>query len=122
MNSETNNQPVIFHGDTLVKYYKYNFQRAYVLPRNLFIYSAYSAYWLLGMYAYLATNRNDHLQHKSTLSDHACHETYMPVQAITKATLFWWFTPKSHSTGRKHVVTNNSIEGFVLRGHVIEVA
>ena len=23
-----------------------------------------SAYWLLGMYAYLATNRNDHLPHK----------------------------------------------------------
>ena len=33
----------------------------------------------------------------------------MPVQAITiKATLLWWFTLKSHSTGREHVVTNNS--------------
>ena len=36
--------------------------RTYVRVTHL--YTRPSAYWLLGMYAYLATNRNDHLPHK----------------------------------------------------------
>ena len=51
---------------TYVRTYERTSVRTYVRTyvRVTHLYTRPSAYWLLGMYAYLATNRNDHLPHK----------------------------------------------------------